>query len=114
MSKADKVTPSDKDKDKDKSQLAESKSAAMATGAKDDQLDSRSEDSSVEGRAEPAVDDLAGKADGLKLDEWKAAATNQNRSTCLKPPRSLETTLFERLEHLYGPGIKRVLRIQYR
>ncbi|WVN87678.1 uncharacterized protein L203_102864 [Cryptococcus depauperatus CBS 7841] len=33
---------------------------------------------------------------------------------CLQPPRTLETTLFERLEKLYGPGIKRVLNIQYR
>ncbi|KAL7422025.1 hypothetical protein Q5752_003798 [Cryptotrichosporon argae] len=32
----------------------------------------------------------------------------------LKPPRTLETTLFERLERLYGPGIKRVLTVQYR
>ncbi|WVW84202.1 hypothetical protein I302_106232 [Kwoniella bestiolae CBS 10118] len=34
--------------------------------------------------------------------------------TTLKPPKTLETTLFERLESLYGEGIKRVLKIQYR
>jgi DNA polymerase alpha-associated DNA helicase A len=34
--------------------------------------------------------------------------------TRLKPPRTLETTLFDRLEKLYGDGIKRVLKIQYR
>ncbi|WWC69923.1 uncharacterized protein I206_103867 [Kwoniella pini CBS 10737] len=34
--------------------------------------------------------------------------------TTLKPPKTLETTLFERLESLYGEGIKRVLQIQYR
>lgn len=34
--------------------------------------------------------------------------------TRLKPPRTLETTLFDRLEKLYGEGIKRVLKIQYR
>ncbi|WWC89021.1 uncharacterized protein L201_003939 [Kwoniella dendrophila CBS 6074] len=34
--------------------------------------------------------------------------------TILKPPKTLETTLFERLESLYGEGIKRVLQIQYR
>lgn len=34
--------------------------------------------------------------------------------TRLKPPRTLETTLFDRLEKLYGEGIKRVLRVQYR
>lgn len=32
----------------------------------------------------------------------------------LKPPRTLETTLFDRLEKLYGDGIKRVLKVQYR
>jgi hypothetical protein len=32
----------------------------------------------------------------------------------LKPPRTLETTLFDRLERMYGEGIKRVLNTQYR
>jgi DNA polymerase alpha-associated DNA helicase A len=34
--------------------------------------------------------------------------------TRLKPPRTLETTLFDRLERIYGAGIKRVLQVQYR
>ncbi|KDQ50200.1 hypothetical protein JAAARDRAFT_186433 [Jaapia argillacea MUCL 33604] len=32
----------------------------------------------------------------------------------LEPPRTLETTLFSRLEKMYGPGIKRMLAVQYR
>ncbi|KAI0685178.1 AAA domain-containing protein [Cytidiella melzeri] len=32
----------------------------------------------------------------------------------LRPPRSLETTLFDRLEKMYGPSIKRMLNVQYR
>ena len=32
----------------------------------------------------------------------------------LRPPHTLETTLFDRLERMYGPGIKRMLRVQYR
>jgi DNA polymerase alpha-associated DNA helicase A len=32
----------------------------------------------------------------------------------LRPLRSLETTLFGRLERLYGPGVKRILTVQYR
>lgn len=32
----------------------------------------------------------------------------------LRPPRTLERTLFDRLERLYGAGIKRVLQVQYR
>lgn len=36
------------------------------------------------------------------------------KQTKLRPPKTLETTLFDRLEGLYGPGIKRVLKVQYR
>lgn len=32
----------------------------------------------------------------------------------LRPPRTLETTLFDRLEKMYGPNIKRMLQVQYR
>ncbi|KAH7925357.1 P-loop containing nucleoside triphosphate hydrolase protein [Leucogyrophana mollusca] len=32
----------------------------------------------------------------------------------LRPPRTLETTLFDRLERMYGPDIKRMLNVQYR
>jgi len=32
----------------------------------------------------------------------------------LRPPRTLETTLFDRLEKMYGPDIKRMLKVQYR
>lgn len=35
-------------------------------------------------------------------------------SFILIPPRSLETTLFDRLEKMYGANIKRMLEIQYR
>jgi DNA polymerase alpha-associated DNA helicase A len=34
--------------------------------------------------------------------------------TGLRPPRTLETTLFDRLERMYGPDIKRLLNVQYR
>jgi len=36
------------------------------------------------------------------------------RRGALEPPRTLETTLFDRLEKMYGPGIKRLLNVQYR
>ncbi|KAG2366360.1 AAA domain-containing protein [Suillus spraguei] len=36
------------------------------------------------------------------------------KRTGLRPPRTLETTLFDRLERMYGPDIKRLLNIQYR
>lgn len=36
------------------------------------------------------------------------------KTTELRPPKTLETTLFDRLERLYGPGIKKLLAVQYR
>nr|GAT50155.1 predicted protein [Mycena chlorophos] len=32
----------------------------------------------------------------------------------LRPPKTLETTLFDRLEKMYGKGVKRMLQVQYR
>ncbi|EAL19401.1 hypothetical protein CNBH0940 [Cryptococcus deneoformans B-3501A] len=52
----------------------------------------------------PPLKDLQEAIDQIKLGD----------SPSLKSPRTLETTLFERLEKLYGPGIKRVLQVQYR
>ncbi|KAJ3818720.1 P-loop containing nucleoside triphosphate hydrolase protein [Lentinula raphanica] len=61
--------------------------------------------------------------DKRKEDSKKGASTvtqsqtKQARSTktpVLRPPRTLETTLFDRLESMYGPGIKRMLNVQYR
>lgn len=52
----------------------------------------------------PPLKDLQEAIDQIKLGD----------SPSLKSPRTLETTLFERLETLYGPGIKRVLQVQYR
>lgn len=40
--------------------------------------------------------------------------TKAFRRGALEPPRTLETTLFDRLEKMYGPGIKRLLNVQYR
>lgn len=36
------------------------------------------------------------------------------KRAALRPPRTLETTLFDRLERMYGSGIKRMLKVQYR
>ena len=41
-------------------------------------------------------------------------STIDTRRTELRSPRTLETTLFDRLERIYGPGIKRLLAVQYR
>lgn len=52
-------------------------------------------------------EDLATKFTSVSLQ-------NSVRSTQLRPPRSLETTLFSRLLGMYGPAIKSLLSIQYR
>jgi DNA polymerase alpha-associated DNA helicase A len=40
--------------------------------------------------------------------------TRKIRDPILRPPKTLETTLFDRLEKMYGSSIKRMLEIQYR
>ena len=37
-----------------------------------------------------------------------------SKRVVLIPPRTLETTLFDRLEKMYGTSIKKMLEIQYR
>jgi DNA polymerase alpha-associated DNA helicase A len=39
---------------------------------------------------------------------------SKDRVPVLRPPRTLETTLFDRLEKMYGSSIKRMLQVQYR
>ncbi|KAL4076888.1 AAA domain-containing protein [Scleroderma yunnanense] len=39
---------------------------------------------------------------------------NHEKRPVLRPPRTLEVTLFDRLEKMYGPGIKCLLNVQYR
>lgn len=59
---------------------------------------------------------------GSETEEDTAAKTisenkreNRRKSGCLlRPPRSLNKTLFDRLEDMYGPKIKHTLDVQYR
>ncbi|KAI0729482.1 P-loop containing nucleoside triphosphate hydrolase protein [Fomitopsis betulina] len=68
------------------------------------------------------VDDDSSSTSEDEMDEDQSRAilsndtssTRKSRSNGLTPPRSLETTLFDRLEKMYGPGIKRLLNVQYR
>jgi len=61
--------------------------------------------------------DTGGDGDDTELEDVTEAlgqtAVDQKR-TELRAPRTLETTLFDRLERIYGPGIKRLLAVQYR
>uniref|UniRef100_A0A8H7XU73 DNA helicase n=1 Tax=Psilocybe cubensis TaxID=181762 RepID=A0A8H7XU73_PSICU len=70
----------------------------------------------------PAADDNvsdAGSSTSSESDEQIAKAVasvslKNKGSFKLVPPQSLETTLFDRLEAMYGAGIKRMLEVQYR
>ena len=46
--------------------------------------------------------------------EETSPQSNTSRPVELRPPRTLETTLFDRLETMYGTSIKRLLQVQYR
>ncbi|KAF8639229.1 hypothetical protein AX17_001714 [Amanita inopinata Kibby_2008] len=67
-----------------------------------------SEDNSSDDSRSP---DLTSK---VKVNPKKISEQNVLKRPVLRPPKTLETTLFDRLENMYGPGIKRMLGIQYR
>ncbi|KAH0831185.1 P-loop containing nucleoside triphosphate hydrolase protein [Lanmaoa asiatica] len=53
-------------------------------------------------------------ADAAEMNPSKPLKKRPTKRSGLHPPRTLETTLFDRLERMYGPGIKRLLNVQYR
>lgn len=73
-----------------------------------DESDSPSEDDAL---LDEGAEETPSAAPG-KPEESKKKRPQKPRG--LRPPRSLETTLFDRLEKMYGPGIKRMLTVQYR
>ena len=54
------------------------------------------------------------KTETLASGETSSPTVKALRRGSLESPRTLETTLFDRLERMYGPGIKRLLNVQYR
>ena len=88
------------DDKKDKKRLPSSKVAkdAELSQARGSDENSDSETSSSEG----------GLPDGV------AQMSIPSKPLVLVPPRTLETTLFDRLEKMYGTSIKGMLEIQYR
>jgi DNA polymerase alpha-associated DNA helicase A len=53
------------------------------------------------------------EASGDEMPKANLPATRKPQPILL-PPHTLETTLFDRLEQMYGPRIKRMLQVQYR
>ncbi|KAJ4496074.1 AAA domain-containing protein [Lentinula edodes] len=56
----------------------------------------------------------SGSDDDAKSKTVVANNKPRSKMSILRPSRSLETTLFDRLESMYGSGIKRMLNVQYR
>ncbi|KAJ3880768.1 AAA domain-containing protein [Lentinula edodes] len=56
----------------------------------------------------------SGSDDDAKSETVVANTKTRSKMPILRPSRSLETTLFDRLESMYGSGIKRMLNVQYR
>ncbi|KAF8635577.1 hypothetical protein AX15_000227 [Amanita polypyramis BW_CC] len=64
------------------------------------------------GSGDGVLDEVANQISETSLSDNDALKTIKNPA--LRPPKTLETTLFDRLERMYGPSIKRMLEIQYR
>ena len=119
-------------KKKDKSTTSQSSQAVTKAGSKSSKGDTKSSTAKEVVKdlpANPETESSDEDASGASGDEDDSGLTadpeappkvpvKDPRKTgpkpILRPPRSLETTLFERLEKMYGPGIKRMLTVQYR
>ncbi|KAG1737470.1 AAA domain-containing protein [Suillus paluster] len=79
--------------------------------------DADSEVESIKGdeiMEQDAAIELSTEAEPQLKEKPKKIQKKGNQRTGLRPPRTLETTLFDRLEKMYGSDIKRLLNVQYR
>lgn len=83
-----------------------SKSVSKASPKPEDTNSDISDDSELSDDAEPSRT--------TQVASSTATAKGRKASPVIRPPRTLETTLFDRLEKMYGSKIKRMLTIQYR
>ncbi|KAJ3973634.1 AAA domain-containing protein [Lentinula raphanica] len=91
--------------------------ASSQSGTNDDAVKPPESGSELDESLDKASDGDDDDDDDVKPEAVTQSQTKQARSTktpVLRPPRTLETTLFDRLESMYGPGIKRMLDVQYR
>ncbi|PPQ95376.1 hypothetical protein CVT26_008221 [Gymnopilus dilepis] len=81
---------------------------------------SKSKSSQVKKASTPADEvvesEESGSSDGDEALIKVSALSLENKPRVIKlvPPKTLETTLFDRLEAMYGSSIKRMLEVQYR
>ncbi|UZJ52104.1 hypothetical protein CBS101457_001424 [Exobasidium rhododendri] len=104
-----------KEKDAKMQKSIRSEDGARSAGDSMQSPSSEVDDEGDNDRTEEAVNDDDDDDDD-KDDAAAAFAelTTRPKKTYLRPPQSLETTLFSRLLGLYGPGCKALLDTQYR
>ncbi|KAI0080422.1 P-loop containing nucleoside triphosphate hydrolase protein [Panus rudis PR-1116 ss-1] len=116
--KAAKVQPKAKDtKSKGGKQSVPAKSSPEPKTTKAEDGVSGSESSSEDEGDEELADDANEQEQKKSTKDGKTKEKKKSKPRergVLRPPRTLETTLFDRLEKMYGPGIKRLLNVQYR
>ena len=105
----DKDRKKDKTKAKNPSKLSNKSAStkAKATNSKTKSTPDLAED------RESAEDD-GDTASEAEQDVEPARPAPDGKTPELRPPHTLETTLFDRLEKMYGSRIKRMLEVQYR
>jgi hypothetical protein len=86
----------------------ESTTESIVTQPMNDDIDMEKSDESVTPAVVVDSKDNATPSNGMK------EINTSSKRPKLSPPRTLEMTLFDRLEKMYGAGIKRLLAVQYR
>jgi DNA polymerase alpha-associated DNA helicase A len=103
-------------------EAGETVDAPPASESEDDDDDDAGDDDDEDGDealadSEPTPDTNALKVEvqvDAKTDAKSKPKERKQKQRGLRPPRTLETTMFARLESMYGPSIKRMLTVQYR
>jgi len=115
------ILSTDRAKKESKKSKAETKSvgnvAKESADGKSSQKQSAKDHSGENSETQSSESDAPPDKGTSGTDRDKAGPVTASRGgkrRALRPPRSLETTMFERLEKIHGSGIKRMLTIQYR
>ncbi|KAJ7481461.1 P-loop containing nucleoside triphosphate hydrolase protein [Mycena latifolia] len=108
-SKAKPSTPKPIQKD----QVTETGASPDGTSPPESGSSDSEQSNSSKTEAEPPADE-AKPSQNNSLPNTDKTATTKKNVPFLRPPRTLETTLFDRLEKMYGSSIKRMLQVQYR
>lgn len=102
---------------KDSKTKSNNKKAKHSTSAKKKTADSKNKDGQrfqPETVADSESEETNSNSEEEEPKQAPVVASKAPKIPSLKPPRTLETTLFDRLEKMYGPNIKRMLQVQYR